>query len=336
MKHTNPWMSAALAVAMTVAMAIALAVSDSAQAAQPAAPAVAAAPAAAPADTTADTERQLEAARQRLDAAAREVAELSGRLGENVGQRFMRRGFAAPRAMLGVQIDGRPGAGGAHVMAVSPGGAAATSGIEADDVITAIDGEDLSKVADPSRALVERMRTLNPDTKVKLRVVHAGKAREVEVTPRGLPPGMMAFGGPMPPMPGMRPMPPMPPMPPMAGYGARERMRGHERGPADGPQAEIGPFWGERRGFQGLELATLSPRLGGYFGAKNGVLVVRAGGTALKLEDGDVITAVDSREATSAAHVTRILRSYQPGEKVAIKLVRDHKAQQVDVVMARD
>ena len=63
------------------------------------------------------------------------------------------------------------------------------------------------------------------------------------------------------------------------------------------------------------------------------MLVVRAGGSQLKLEDGDVLTAIDGREPTSATHATRILRSYQPGEKVVLKLVRDHKAQQVEVVM---
>jgi hypothetical protein len=331
MKYTNAWLSTVLAAAF--------ALSPAARAAQPAAPPAPLATQAAPADATADTERQLEAARQRLEAAAHEVAELSSRLGENVSLRFMRRGSQPPRAMLGVQIDSRPGSGGAHVMAVSPGGAAAAAGIEVDDVITAIDGEDLAKAADPGRALVERMRELKPETPVKLRVAHAGKVREVEVTPRAPPPGMAAFAGPMP---GMAP----------PGGGVIEERRIVRPGPDGEPQTQIfqfrspgpggrdgpgpdGPmtFQLEAREFQGLELATLSPRLGGYFGAKAGVLVVRAGGSPLKLEDGDVITAIDGREPTSATHATRILRSYQQGEKVVIKLVRDHKAQQVEVVM---
>src|SRR2546430_13415861 len=46
-----------------------------------------------------------------------------------------------------------------------------------------------------------------------------------------------------------------------------------------------------------LELATLTPRLGSYFGSEKGVLVVRAPADgALKLEDGDVIR---SEEHTS-------------------------------------
>ena len=331
MKYTNAWMSAALVAAFALSAAT--------RAAQPAAPPAPPATQAAPADTTADTERQLAAARERLETAAHEVAELSSRLGENVSLRFMQRGAPAPRAMLGVQIDSRPGAGGAHVMAVSPGGAAAAAGIEADDVITAIDGEDLAKAPDPGRALVERMRELKPGTAVKLRVAHAGKVREVEVTPRSPPPGMAGFAGPMP---GMAP----------PGGGVIEERRIVRRGPDGEPQTQVFQFRGpgpggrdgpgpdgpmafqlEAREFQGLELATLSPRLGGYFGAKVGVLVVRAGGSQLKLEDGDVIAAIDGREPTSATHATRILRSYQPGEKVVLKLVRDHKSQQVEVMM---
>jgi hypothetical protein len=328
---------------LPVATALALALALNARAAQPGPPPPPPAQtgAAGGADAgAADTERQLEAARARLDQAVREVGELSARLGERYGEQFRRLGMRAPRAMLGLQIDGRPGgaAGGAHVMAVSPGGAAAAAGIEADDLIASIDGLDLTKEPEPGRALVDKMRELKPDAKVKLRVVHAGKARDVEVTPRALPAGMAEFAG------------PMPPLPPIGGV--FEERRFIRRGPDGEPQTHVFQFRGpglgghdgpvpegpmafqlEAREFQGLELATLSPRLGGYFGAKSGVLVVRAGGSQLKLQDGDVITAIDGREPSTATHATRILRSYQPGEKVVLKLIRDHKAQQVDVVM---
>ena len=56
----------------------------------------------------------------------------------------------------------------------------------------------------------------------------------------------------------------------------------------------------------------MSEQLGGYFGVKTGVLVVRAGGNdTFKLQDGDVILAIDGREPSSAQHAGRILRSYQ-------------------------
>ena len=79
-----------------------------------------------------------------------------------------------------------------------------------------------------------------------------------------------------------------------------------------------------------MELATISPQLGSYFGTDKGVLVVRAPTDgALKLEDGDVILAIDGRQPTSGSHATRILGSYQPGEKVTLRVLRRHKTEDI-------
>jgi S1-C subfamily serine protease len=84
----------------------------------------------------------------------------------------------------------------------------------------------------------------------------------------------------------------------------------------------------------GMELATLTPRLGQYFGTDRGVLVVRApeSGT-LQLQDGDVILAIDGREPKNGSHATRILRSYQPGEKIAMKIMRQKKSLSLQVTL---
>ena len=118
-------------------------------------------------------------------------------------------------------------------------------------------------------------------------------------------------------MPGM---PGMPGMPPMSGAGVRTFTLEREDG------------MGQR--FHGMEFATLSEQLGSYFGVKSGVLVVRAGSSqAFKLKDGDVILAIDGREPTSAQHAGRILRSYQAGEKLSIRIQRDRKAQNIEVTV---
>ena len=83
-----------------------------------------------------------------------------------------------------------------------------------------------------------------------------------------------------------------------------------------------------------MELATLTPRLGGYFGTDNGILVVRApAGGALKLQDGDVILSIDGRVPESGPHATRILGSYQPGEKIDIRIMRDRKRMDIATTM---
>ena len=179
------------------------------------------------------------------------------------------------------------------VTAVSPGGAAETAGIKVGDVITAIGGADLPAGADASRALVDRMRQLEPGLKVKVAVLRDGKKQEFEVTPRAAP--AMARGA----LPGMGPGGPGGPMP------GPEIRRFEFRGPP-------GDFDDGTR-FAGMEFATLSERLGSYFGVKSGVLVVRAGPAdgPWKLQDGDVILSIDGRTPTSAAHAGRILRSYR-------------------------
>ena len=143
----------------------------------------------------------------------------------------------------------------------------------------------------------------------------------------------------MPDMPGMRRMQIV-----MQGPGNEQRVIerrmqfGNSPGPGRGSAARGGPDGGGmrmmmRRPALGLELATLSPRLGGYFGAKAGVLVAHSDKAELKLEDGDVITAIDGRQPTTAEQAKRILHSYAPGEKISFKLMRDRKALTVEGVM---
>lgn len=289
-------------------------------AAEPAATADRAEPAATVNEPRENLERQLEEAQQRLDASVREVERLSARLGAHVGDRFGRGPMVPPRALLGVQISSEQGRGGAKVLAVSPGGAAEAAGIEADDVIVQIAGRDISKADDPGRELVEAMRGQEPDRKLKLRVRRDGKTRDLEVAPRAAP-RMLAFRG--------------------NSDGPGPRFFGPDRAgglgsrlaPAPLPPVEAdGP--GRGMPLAGMELATLSEKLGGYFGAKEGVLVVRAGGNeALKLQDGDVILKIDGREPNSASHATRILRSYQRGEKLQLTILRERRTQTLDVTL---
>ena len=80
--------------------------------------------------------------------------------------------------------------------------------------------------------------------------------------------------------------------------------------------------WGD------TELVTLTPGLGRYFGADKGVLVARAPDSAVfGLQDGDVILSIGGREPQSGSHAMRILRSYQPGEAVELKILRDRRTQ---------
>jgi hypothetical protein len=260
----------------------------------------------------------LEKARERLDAAAREVAELSRKLGADVhrerhiiidrrdrGDRGDR-ASGPRRAILGVQIDPESGKQGAKVRDVSPGGPAAEAGLREGDVIVALDGKSLTGEGDSGRALVERMRDVKPDQKVKVKVLRDGKSRELTVVARA-----------------------------RAELGEREfNFRIPEMGGvmAGGPTVKwLGRFQGE---FGGMELASLTPKLGAYFGTDSGVLVVKAPeNAAFKLEDGDVIQNIDGRKPDGGAHALRILRSYQSGEKLSIAVLRQRKPVSLAVTM---
>ena len=238
-------------------------------------------------------EAQLDAARHKLEEAAREVAELSSQLGGPIVQRFST--FSGPfdRAIIGVQLDSS-NKDQARILGVSPGGPAAEAGIRTGDVIVSINGTEV-KGEDAARQVVKILRDVKPDTKVKVRVLRDGKTQDFNVTARPGP-GFMAFGG------GPRFPEQFPPLPSM---NHAFIMQGT---------------------LSNLELATLTPQLGKYFGTDKGVLVVRAPPDgAMKLEDGDVILAIDGREPVSGSHATRILASYQPGEKISLKIVRQHK-----------
>ena len=245
-----------------------------------------------------DVEAQLEAARRRLEQAANEVAQLSTQLGTVAIDQTMP--FEPARVIIGVQLEPTSDGVGARVREVSPGGPAAEAGIRVGDVIVAVNGTNLSGPK-PARQVVTIMHDVKPDGRVGVRVLRDGKPRDFTLTARASPSFFVTTHG-MPDV--MYGLPP-----------------------------PLGAFMFHQP-LMDMELATLTPRLGRYFGSDHGVLVVRApadGG--LKLEDGDVILAIDGRQPSSGSHATRILGSYQPGEKVTLRIVREHKTLEIEATL---
>jgi S1-C subfamily serine protease len=264
----------------------------------------------ATATPSADLDAQLAAARQKLEAAARDVAQLSSQLGQSALARVQ---SLRTRAVLGIQLQVEPSATeqGATILGVSPGGPAADAGVAAGDVIVALNG---ARITGPNagRQVVERMALIKPESKVALKVLRDGKPKEFQVTPRA---NVMDF------------------FPAFTGPGP------HPGGDFNRPwwPAEMRPGGPEGVGaiFEGMELADLSPALGQYFGTTQGVLVIRVphDGEFLKLQDGDVILSIDGRVPENGSHAARILRSYQPGEKIHLKLMRQKKTLELDATL---
>lgn len=257
----------------------------------------------------AKTRKQLSEARERLDKAAREVAELSARLGAHARHEIRLIEGGPRRAVLGVQIEADPNKEGARVISVSPGGPAAEAGLRDQDIIVALDGEPL-KGPNADRLLVTRMRDVKPEQKVKVAVLRNGKKHDYVVVARPRMHEDRIFDIRMPEM-GAG----------FAGEFAGGPLVRHFRG-----------FWpGE---FEGLELATITPKLGAYFGVNEGVLVVQAPkDDSFKLEDGDVLQAIDGRKPENGPHALRILRSYRAGEKLKVDVLRQRKTLTLEVTM---
>lgn len=94
--------------------------------------------------------------------------------------------------------------------------------------------------------------------------------------------------------------------------------------------AEMLTFYDVAWRLQGLQIAELTPALGEYFGAKQGLLVVRApDDEEIGLEDGDVIREIGGRAFRDARQATRILRSYEPGEEVKLEVLRHKRSRTI-------
>jgi S1-C subfamily serine protease len=263
----------------------------------------------------AETARKLEDARRRLDAAAREVTELTMSMSEHAvpSIRAFTRG-GAPRAMLGINLGPRGGeesSEGVKIASVSPGGAAENAGLKAGDVLLAIGDKQLKAESDLSarEVLLQAMGEVKPGDKVKLRYRRDKKEATATVTAE-TPMMDRMWTRPLAVRAGIPGMPfPAAPLAMMRAVGV----------------------------FGSAELVPLTPKLGQYFGAEKGLLVVRApADSRLKLEDGDVIVDIDGRTPTSPTHAFRILGSYQAGEQLKLGVLRMKKRMTFEVTIPDD
>ena len=193
---------------------------------------------------------------------------------------------------------------GAKIEGVTPGGPAAKAGLKVGDVITKFNGTPLGGVksedeedSGPGTKLVELAHKLEPGDTVQIEYRRGTETKQATLVAEEV--GGFSFS-----MPGME-MTPMPEWrrPSMGGF-----------------MVCAGDMWCD------LDMVTLNPDLGEYFGTKEGVLVVKApSDSGLPLRGGDVILSIGGRNPTGPSHAMRILRSYEVGETVSIDVMRKQK-----------
>jgi S1-C subfamily serine protease len=265
-------------------------------------------PPAAPAELN-GAQAELETAREQLERAAREVARLSAEIvGPEVEEVVRRLRLEGRRAMLGVSIE--QAEDGVLVAGVTPGGPAAEAAVSSGDVITAINGIDVSG-PDGVRRLVDEMGNVAPGDEVPLVLMRDGEQRAVNVTATEFSVRRYVFG-----------------------YGDHEPNVVIEDD-RDGDVRLGGGRW-SRLSHMGrwadMELVELTPGLGSYFGTEEGLLVVRAPrDESLQLEDGDVILRIGAREPRDTGHAMRILRSFEEGETLALEILRKQRKRTLEI-----
>jgi len=222
--------------------------------------------------------------------------------------------FSGNRGRIGVLVktdaDPQNDKIGARIEAVTPGGPAEKAGLKAGDIVTRFQGTALGGAAaddndesGPGMKLIELARALEPGDTVQVEYRRGGDTRRAtivadEVEWRGMttmvtPDFDFQFKTPMP---------------------------DFDFAPGHRFELMIGRPWG------GIELVSLNPDLGEYFGTREGVLVVRGPeDSSLALKGGDVILSIGGRKPSSPSHAMRILRSYDVGETVTIDVQRKQR-----------
>jgi PDZ domain-containing protein len=220
--------------------------------------------------------------------------------------------FSDNRGRIGVIVDTRANTAGdkvgARIEGITPGGPAEKAGLKAGDVITRFNGTALGGVvaednedSGPGMKLIELARDLDPGDSVQVEYRRGtAAAKKLTLVAENL-------GGDFQRIPGM---------------GAMPGLMGPEMhwGPGSDFELAFRTPWG------GIELVKLNPELGEYFGTQEGVLVVSAPeDSSLALKGGDVILTIGGRKPSSPMQAMRILRTYDPGESVAIEVLRKQK-----------
>jgi len=249
--------------------------------------------------------------------------------------------FMQRRARLGITVNlqaKETDSLGAFIQSVTPGGPASKAGIRSGDIITKLDGKSVlernnRKVAEgespPGVRLIEMAAKLEPGDTVAVEYLRGETRKTVNVVTvdevvAGFEGDQFFFRTPGDPgerwrIPGMR-AEPMEPGEPMT----FERRPGFAMFMAEGGLGE-------------LEVAPLNPDLGAYFGATEGILVLRVpASSSLGLKGGDVILSIDGRKPSGPGSLIRILRSYDDGESFKLEVLRQKQKMTVTGKLERE
>lgn len=284
------------------------------------------------------TEAEKRELEQKLRQLQQEMRELERQLGREraMGLFVTPRGeaplaiaFAGDRPRLGVIVQTERSAGtdslGAVLEAVTPDGPAAKAGLQSGDIVVTFDGTRLGTTAkgrSPGNHLIELAREMEKGDSIRVTYRRGSETRTAVIVPEMLNDLSYAYSF------------------SVADSAMRRARDAMERAMVVAPRVRLETMerspeslvWALRisEEWSDMELTTLDPELGSYFGTSEGLLVVRAPkDSLLGLKSGDVIRRIGGRVPSSPSQVVRILRSYEPGDEIRIEIMRNKSAQTI-------
>ena len=128
-------------------------------------------------------DRKINEARKKLDAAARELAELHrSQYSDSDYEKNSDCPDCGKKAMLGILLGDGPGRGGIELVGVTPGGGAEEAGLKTGDLIVRVDTASLAEAHNPMRALTSYMKNIKPGESVEVTYVRKGERTDAVIT----------------------------------------------------------------------------------------------------------------------------------------------------------
>lgn len=266
-----------------------------------------------------ELEQKLQELREQMRDLERQLGRVSGVL---VAPRMlegpMTFALASHRPRLGVIVkterDAATDSVGAVLEAVTPDGPSAKAGLQAGDIVVTFNGRRLATGSgSPGDRLIDLAGDMQEGDTVRMAYRRGRDARTAVIVPKVLEDASYAFSykfadSTMDAARGIL----------ERALETRPRMEVRERFDPLVWSVSVGSRWSD------MELTTLDADLGGYFGATEGLLVVRAPKDGLLgLKSGDVIVRIGGRVPTSPSHAMRIFRSYEPGDEIRVDIMRN-------------
>ena len=298
-------------------------------------------------------QQELDAARAELDRAAARYAELSGKYHGRAGTPLRIERKIERKTVLGVVLA-RSGDIGVRIAGVTPDGAASAADLRSGDVITAIDGKrlDAGKGSRRYDDAVAMLAGISEGQPVRIDYLRAGKPAAASVVPKldqrvfvfnGADRSLLPFDGAM--------------LLPRGKDGKLEwkgdgieinektfrtqmdRAMGALNSDMPRIQTEILrlgdckeggacrlPMLSEAFRWSGLNLASLDPQLGRYFGTDQGVLVLSTGDELDGLQPGDVMQKIDGKTVDTPREAMAALRARPADSTVRVDYLRERRS----------